>query len=134
MCRCDFHHARAKSLVDMVVCNHRNDAVAQGQLHLLANQMPITLILWIDHDSHVTQHGFRAGGRHDQTLGSLSVHQLRTINKRVANMPKVTVFFLAFHFQIRDRAHQHRVPTDQALASVNQALLVQRDERVGDHW
>ena len=46
-------------------------------------------------------------------------------------MPQEAVFLFALHFQVAHRAHQHRVPVDQALAAVNQALFIELDKCLG---
>ena len=48
-------------------------------------------------------------------------------------MPQKAVLFFALNFQVTHRALQDRVPVDQALAAVNQALLVQLHKGGGDH-
>ena len=46
----------------------------------------------------------------------------------------LAIGFGVFHFQIGYSALQHRVPTDQALASVNEALLVQFHKGFGHYF
>ena len=46
----------------------------------------------------------------------------------------LAVGFGVLHFQVGHRALQHRVPADQALAAVNQALLVQLHKGFGHHF
>jgi hypothetical protein len=54
------------------------------------------------------------------------------IDQRVLDVPHRAVFFLRIDFQVRDRRAQHRIPVDQALAAVDQALFVQAHEHFGD--
>jgi hypothetical protein len=57
----------------------------------------------------------------------------RAIGQRVADVPQRAVFLFALHFQVGHGGLQHRVPVHQALAAVDQALLVQAHEGLGHH-
>jgi hypothetical protein len=127
------HHAGAKGFIHIGIGNDGDGAVAQRQHHLLANQVLVALVFGVNHHRHVAQHGFRAGGGHGQAFDLFAVDRLRAVGKRVLDVPERAVFFLVFHFQVGHRALQHRVPVDQALAPVDQALVVQLHKGVGDH-
>ena len=47
-------------------------------------------------------------------------------------MPHRPVALLALDLEVGDGREQHRVPVDEPLAAVDQALVVERDEGVGD--
>ena len=139
----DLDHAGAEGLVDVVVGDHRDAAAGQRQLHALAMQREVARVLRMHHHRGVAEHGLRAGGGdHDVVAGlaqglhavgiDLDVFIGRAIRERIADRPHVAVFFLAGHFQVGDRGLQHRVPVDQALAAVDQALRVQAHEGLGD--
>ena len=66
VCRGDLHAARAKVAVDIIVGDHRDRASAQGQFDALANQLGVTLVVRVNRDGNVAQHGFRAGGCDNQ--------------------------------------------------------------------
>ncbi len=121
----DLHHARAEFLVHVVVGDHRDLAVAQRQVDHLADEVRVACILRVHHQRHVAQHGFRAGGGHRQAA--------RSIGQRVGDVPQRAVFFFALDFQVGHCGLQLGVPVHQALAAVDQALLVQLHEGVGDH-
>ena len=123
VCGRNLHHAGTKRFVHVVVGNHWNGASAQGQGNLLANQVGVTVVFRVDHQGYVAQHGFRPGGGHRQGA--------RPIGQRVANVPQRAVFFFALHLQVGHRALQHRVPIDQALAAVDQALLEELHKGLG---
>ena len=46
-------------------------------------------------------------------------------------MPHEAVAFFVFNFQVAHRRFQHRVPVHQALATINQALLIQTHKGFG---
>ncbi len=119
----DLDHAGAKGLVHVVVGDDRDFAVAQRQLHVLADQRGVALVFGVHHHGHVAQHGFGAGGGHGQRAGA--------VGQRVGDVPHEAVFFFALDFQVAHRAHQDRVPVDQALAAVDQALLIQLHKGLG---
>ena len=48
-------------------------------------------------------------------------------------MPQKAVLFFALNFQVTHRALQDRVPVDEPLTAVDQALLVQLHKGGGDH-
>ena len=144
----DLDHAGAEGLVDVVVGDHRDAATGQRQFHELAVQGEVTRVFRIHHRRGIAEHGFRAGGCDDHVVAGfaqdldavgIDLHMLvaRTIRERVADRPHVAVLFLAGDFKIGDCGLQHRIPVDQALAAIDQALLVQAhegfDDRVARH-
>ena len=131
MRRGDFDHAGAKGSVHIGVGNYRDASAAQGQLYLLADQVGVALVFGVYHHGYVAQQGFRAGGGHHKAWCQRAVDSLRAIGKGVADVPQEAVFLFALHFQVAHRAHQHRVPVDQAFAAVNQTLLIELDKGFG---
>ena len=96
----DLDHAGAKSLVHVVIGNHRDGAAAQWQGDVFADQVGIAFVLWVHHRGHVAQHGLGAGGGHDQSGCHFAVDQLRTVSKGVTNVPQRAVFLFALHFEV----------------------------------
>ena len=125
MRRRHLHHAGAEFAVHVFVGDDGDLAAHQRQGHGLADQGAIALVFGVDHHGHVAQHGFGTGG---------CDHQIAfAAGQRVGDMPERTVFLLVFHFQVGDCRLQHRVPVHQALAAVDQALLVQLHKGLGHH-
>ena len=120
----DFHHAGAKVLVNIVVCNDGNVAPAERQFHALTNQVFVALVLRVHHHSHVAQHGFGPCGGYCQRAGVIISH-------RVTDVPHKAVFFFALNFQVTNGRLQNRVPVNQAFSAVNQALLIELHKRRG---
>ena len=112
--------AGAEFAVHVVVRYDRNLAPGQGQFHHAADQVLVALILRVDGHGGVAEHGFRPGGRHGQVTFAA--------RQRVLEVPQLTLFFFLDDFQVRDGGVQYRVPVDQALAAVDQALAVQADK------
>ena len=134
MRRRDLHAAGAEFAVDVVVGDDRNFAIAQRQHHGLADQMLVALVLRMYGHGGVAEHGFRARCRDDDVVARFAGFGLvaQAASERVAQMPELAVFFFLHHFQIGDRGLQHRVPVDQALAAIDQAVFVQAHEVFDD--
>ncbi len=141
--RGDLDHAGTERAVDVVVGDHRHAAAGQRQHHALADQVRVALIFRVHHHRGIAQQGFRAGGGHDQVVAgfaqgfhavgiALDVLVAQAFIQRVGDRPQEAVFLGALHFQVRDRGLQHRIPVDQALAAVDQALFVPAHEGL-DH-
>ncbi len=47
-------------------------------------------------------------------------------------MPQLAVLLLALHLEVRQRRQQHRIPVDEPLAAIDEALVVQFHEHLGD--
>ena len=130
---CDLDHAGAEFLVYIVVGDHRNLAVAQGQVDHLPDQVLVALVLGVHHHGHVAQHGLGAGGGHHELARTRSRKASIGVYQGVGDMPQRAVFFFVFDFEVRHGGLQLRVPVHQALAAVDQALLIQAHEGFGDH-
>ncbi len=126
MSRGDFYAAGAKFEVDVVVGDDRDQAVHQRQHDVAADEVLVALVLGVHRDCGVAQHGFRPGGRYDQVI--LAIGCLATICQRIAQVPEVTFLIMVFDFKIGNRGVQLGIPVDQALAAVDQAVLVQPHE------
>ncbi len=122
--RGDLHHAGAELPIDIVVGDDGNAAFRHRQAHRLADQVGVTLVGRVHRHGGVAQQGFRAGGGDGEMT--------RAVFQRVADLPDEAVLLLAHHLQVRDRGLQDRVPIHQALAAINQALLVEAHEDLGD--
>ena len=120
------HAAGTEFRVAVVVGDDRDAATHQWQLDKLADQRLIAFVFRVNRNCAVTQHGFRASGGDDQI--GLAVGGSGAISQRVAQVPQRALLVVVFHFQIGNRGVQFRVPIDQALAAVDQAVLMQAHE------
>ena len=124
MRRRDLDATGAELAVDEVIADDRDQAAGDGQADLFADQMTVALIFRVHSHSAVTEHGFRAcGGDHQVAAAVL---------EWIAQVPQAAFFFCGQHFQVAERGQQHRVPIDQPLAAVDEALFVQAHEHFGD--
>ncbi|MDQ1094644.1 hypothetical protein QE400_004057 [Xanthomonas sacchari] len=134
-------HAGAERAVHVVVADHRHAAAGQRQGHRLADQVRVARILRVHHHRGIAEQGLRAGGGDHQVVAGLAqglvavgvvldVFVAGAVVELVGDRPQEAVFLDVLHFQVGDRGLQHRVPVDQALAAVDQALLVPAHERL----
>ena len=133
----DLQAAGAEIHVDEIVGDDGNVAVAQRQLDPLAHQVPVALVVGVNAQCAVGQHGLGArGGDGHAAQGDgvafLVDDGLRAVDEGVFDMPQKAVDFLGHHFQVAHRGQQLGIPVDQALAAVDEALLVKLDEGL-DH-
>ena len=122
MCRRNFHHAGAKFHVDVAVRHHRDAAADQRENQRLPDKCLVALVVRMDRDGGVAEHRFRTRRRELQIA--------RAILKRVAQMPEEAVLFLKLDFCVGNRRLAVRAPVDNALAAVDQPLLVEADEHL----
>ena len=79
----------------MIVEDDRNLAIHQRQLHGLAVQVEVALVLGVDRDGSIAEHRF--GTRRGD-------HQLRPLPiDRIADVPQVALRLLVVDFEIGDR-------------------------------
>ena len=124
--RRDLHRARALFRVGIRIGDDGQAAADQRQHGVAADEAAIARVVGVHGDGGIAQHGLGPGG------GDGDV-RARPPLQRIADMPEPAVLHLALlHLQVGDRGAQHRVPVDQALVAVDQALAVEGDEDL-DH-
>ena len=120
MRRRDLDGAGAELAVDIGVRHDRNRAPGQRQRDALAHERTVALVVRIHRDGHVTQHRLGPrGGDHDRA---------RPIRQRIADLPQLALLFLAVDLEIRHRGAELRVPVDETLAAIDEAVFVQAHE------
>ena len=145
MGRRDFHRARAFFRIRIFIRNNRNTAAYDGQVNFFTYQIGITLIIWMNRDACIAEHGFWARGRDDQIVTRFCARNITlfifnrmligyAIGQRVAQMPVMAVDGLGLNFDIGDRALEMRVPVHQPFGAVNQALLIHLNKGLGDRF
>ena len=130
--RGDFHATGAERWVAVVVGDDRDAAPDQRQFDELADQGLVALVVGVNRNGGVAQHGFRAGGGDDQVVVALG--GFGAVSQRVLEVPQEALFVVVFHFEVRNRGVQLGVPVDQAFATVDQAILVQAHEGFLDRF
>ena len=108
--------AGAKFHLGVVIGNNGNLLVHQGQNDLFAHNILVALIVGIDADTGVAQHGFRTGGGHN--------HLAAAVCQRIADVPQMPGLVHIFHFRIRQCGDTVGAPVDNPTALINQAFLI----------
>ena len=116
------HAAGAEVFFDVFVRHDRQLAPHQRENGRLADQMRIALILRMDGDARIAQHGFRTCRSDD--------HILVTILDRIADVPEMAGHVFIFDLRVGERGSALRTPVDDAVAFVDQALFIQLAERL----
>src|SRR5882762_9034279 len=114
--RSDLHAAGSKLRIDIVVGDDGDRASGEGQSHALADPLRVSFVFRVYGDGDVAEHRFRSRRGDDQRAAA--------VLQRIAYLPDLPVFLLAVHFEIGHRRAELRVPVDETLAAVDQALLV----------
>ena len=124
--RRDLHRARALLGIGIVVGDDGEPTADQRQHRLAPDEAPIALVLRVHGDGGIAQHGLGPGGGDDDVRAGPSCDG-------IADVPELAVLHLPLlDLEIGDRRAQHRVPVDQALVAIDQALPVEADEDL-DH-
>ena len=81
----------------------------------------IALVVGIDRDRDVAQHRLGARRRDDDVAA--------TADARVADLPDRSLLLVVLDFEVGDGRAERRVPVDEALAAIDEAVVEQPDER-----
>ncbi|KFB72022.1 MAG: hypothetical protein AW09_002797 [Candidatus Accumulibacter phosphatis] len=124
VCGSDLDATGTKCEVHVGIGDDRDGALAERQPDHFSDQVPVTFVVGMDHHRGVAEHGFRARRGNGQRAAA--------IGQRITDVPEMAWFLFLHHLEVGDRGLQYRVPVDQALAAVDQALAVEADEGFGD--
>ena len=116
--------AGAEFHLRVVVGHHGNLFVHQGQNDLLTHDFLVALVVGVDADAGIAQHGFRTGGGHH--------HFPAAVGQGVADVPQVTGLVHILHLRVRQRGDAVGAPVDDPAALIDQALFVQGDKNLPD--
>ena len=117
--RGDLDEAGAKVGVDMPILKDGDLAVDDGELDGLTHEGGLLGVLRGDGDARVAEHGLGARGGDDDVV--LAVDRL---GQRVAQVPQVALLVLILGLVVRDGGGAVGAPVDDALAAVNQTVVV----------
>src|SRR5262249_35796352 len=115
--RSNLDRARAEFRLNKTIRDDRNVAVDDWQHNGFANQMLVTIVVWIYRDSSVSQHCFRTRRRYGDSAAAV----LEWVTKVV----ELAFLRLAQHFQIRQYGLDVRAPVNNPIAPVNHSVVVQ---------
>ena len=121
---CDLDTACAEFHIDVLVAEDRNLAVHDRQDAGLADQVLVALVVRVDRHAGVAHEGLRAGGGYDEVA--------RAIAERIADVPQLARLGLVLDLGVTQRGRAVRAPVDDAVALVDQALVIQVDEHLAD--
>ena len=104
----------------MLIGDDGDAPAGEGQFHPFADEVLVTRVLGVHRHGAVAEQGLRAGGGDH--------HEAGAIGQGIAHVPHMAGLFLGEYLQVGDGGVQHRVPVDQALAAVDEALLEEAHE------
>ena len=117
--RRDLNEAGTEVGVDVVVGEDGNLAVDDRQHDGLAHEGGLLGVLRGDGNARIAEHGLGARGGNDDVV--LAVDRL---GQRVAQVPQVALLVLVLGLVVRDGGGAVGAPVDDALAAVDQAIVV----------
>ena len=120
MRRRDLHGARAEVLFDVIVCDQLDFAIDDRQDQLLADLARVAFIRRIDRDGRIAHQRLRTCRGDDDVAAAVRI--------RIAEMPQMAFLFLVDDLFVREGRAAFRAPVDDAVAFVDQTLVVQADE------
>ena len=126
----DLHAARAELGVDEDgVRDNRDLAVHEGMLDRLADEVGVARVLGMHGHRRVAQHGLGAGGRHHDLgdLGTIGAGH-GTLGQGVGEAVQLALVVLVLDLEVGQGRPVVRIPVDEALATVDEPLLIQADE------
>ena len=121
--RRDLDRARAFLGVRILVGDDRDRPLGDRQDHVLADEGLVAVVVGVNGNGGVAEHGFGPGRRDGDEL---SVHPF----DRVLEVPQLADGLALLDLQIRNRRLELGVPVDQPLVAVDQVLLVELDEHL----
>ena len=117
----DLDAARAEVLVDIRIGNDGNRAAGERQHDLLPDEARIALVVGVDRHGDVAQHGLGTRRRDDDVTPAAT--------PRVADLPDLSLFLVVLDLEVGNRRAERRVPVDEALAAIDEAVVEQPHER-----
>ena len=116
----DLHRARAEFQIDVVVGDDRDLAPDERENERLADHMLVPLVLGVDGDGRIAEHRFGAGRRDDD--------ELVAVLDGVFEVPEEGRVLAVLHFRVGEGGLAAGAPVDDAVAAIDQALVIEVDE------
>ena len=105
----------------MFVGDDGDQAVGERQTNLLADEGRITRVVRVNGDGGVAEHGLGSRGRNDDELPHLAFD-------RIFEVPQMAFDLDVLDLEVGHRSLEPRIPIDQPLVLVDEALAVEFDE------
>ena len=122
--RRNLNTAGAELHIDVLVTENRNLAVHDREDAGLADEVLVALVVRVDGNAGIAHKGLRTGGRN---------HQLaRAVRQRIADVPQLARLGFVLNLSVGQRSRAVRAPVDDAVALVDEALVVQVYEYLAD--
>ena len=115
--RRDLHRAGAEFAIDLRIGDDRNRPIGQRQPDLFPHIRAIAIIVRIHRDRGIAEHRLRSRRGDDE--------RPRAVGQWIADLPDRPHLFFVVDLEIRHRGAELRVPIDEALAPIDQAVVVQ---------
>ena len=139
----DFHRARTKGRVRILIGNDRDQTVTQRQMHHLADNRRIAFITGMHRHRAIAQHGFGPRGGDGNVIplfaqGHIPFGIFLNIfigfppGEPIFEMPHMARNLGVLHLKVRNRGFKMRVPVHEPLAAIDQALVVHLHEHLDD--
>ena len=122
--RGDLYAARTEADLNVIVCNNGDLTVNDRKQYLFADEMLGVLVLGVDRNGGITEHGLGTGGSY------LNVALLT--DNGVLDVPEVSGLILVFDLGVGKGGQTTGAPVDDAVAAVDKALVVKVYEYLAD--
>ena len=123
----DLDEARAEARIDVPVGEDGDLAVDDREHDRAANELDLLGVLRGDGDSGVAEHGLGARRGHGDVVDAVDGR-----GERVAEVPEVALLVVVLGLVVRDGGAAARAPVDDALAAVDETLVVPVTEDPAD--
>ena len=120
----DLHAAGTLVQLGVLVGHDGNAAAHQRQDDVLTDQILVALVGGVDGHGGIAQQGLGTGGSH--------LHVSAAAHQGVTDVPEMAVLLLVVHLGVGDGGLAVGAPVDDALAAVDQTLLVEAAEDLAD--
>ena len=120
----DLERAGAELGVDVLVGDDRQAPADERQRAEPADQLAVAVVVGMDRDGGVGEHRLRAHGR-DREGPVAVLERIVDLIEGVGDLP-------VDDLEVRDRGARPRVPVDEVVVAVDEALVVERDEDAVD--
>ena len=122
VCGRHLHDAGTEIHLDVAVRNDRDLAADKRQDDGLADNILVPFVVGMHRNAGIAEH--RLGTR------SRQLHISAAVRERITDVPERTVAFLIFDLGVGDRRQAVRAPVDDALAAIDQPLVIEIDKHL----